>query len=78
MQRKKLIIQEKINQVTKRIEMPLLQFTDKVVDDPVAAQKQISMTLTVQKTVEIPQLQITDEVVEVAVVLVVCRFHKHR
>ena len=29
-QRMKPIIQEKINQVTKRIKMPLLQFTDKV------------------------------------------------
>ena len=69
-QRKKPIIQEKINQVTKRVEIPELQFTDKVVDNPVVAQRQISME-TVQKSMEIPQLQITDKVIDVPVVSVV-------
>ena len=35
-------------------EVPLLQFTDKVVDIPVVAQRQISMVQTVQKSIEIP------------------------
>ena len=35
----KHVVPEKINQETKRIKMPLLQFTDKVVDNPVVAQR---------------------------------------
>ena len=73
-----------INQVTRHIEIPMLQiikktvevpevpplqFTDKVADNPVVAQRQISMILTVQKSIEIPQLQITDEVIDVPVVV---------
>ena len=54
------IIQDKINQETKRIETSLLYFNDKVVDIPVVAQKQISMILTVQKNIEISQLQVED------------------
>ena len=68
-QRKKPIFQEKINQVTKHVEIPELEFTDKVVDNPVVAQRQISME-TVQKSMEIPQLQITDKVIDVTVVSV--------
>ena len=68
--RQKPIIQEKINQVTKHVEIPELQFTDKVVDVPVVAQKQISMTLIVQKNIEISQLQIDDKVVDVPVIQV--------
>ena len=37
-------------------EVPLLQFTDKV-DNPVVAQRQISMVLAVQRSLEISQLQ---------------------
>ena len=84
-QRTKLVIQEKINQETKRIEIPLWQFMNKVVDIPVVAQrqisevidvpvvaqKQISMTLTVQKNIEISQLQVDDKMVVVPVMLVV-------
>ena len=69
-QRMKPIIQEKINQETKQIKIPLSQFTDKVVDNPVVAQRQISME-TVQKSIETPQLQYCDEVVDVPAVLVV-------
>ena len=69
-QRKKPIIQEKINQVTKHVEVPLSQFTDKVVDKPVVTQRQISMDQTVQKITEIPQLQFADHVNDVPVVLV--------
>ena len=67
----KPIIQEKIDQVTKHVEIPELQFTDKVVDVPVVAQKQISMTLTVQQNIEISQLQVDDKMVDVPVMLVV-------
>ena len=66
----KTIIQEKINHVTKQVEVPLSQFNDKVVDIPVVALRQIS-TETVQKTIEIPQLQCIDEVIDVPAVLVV-------
>ena len=63
-QRKKPIIQEKINQVTKHVavpEVPLSQFTDKVIDKLVVAQRQIPMVQAVQRTMEIPQLQCVDE-----------------
>ena len=49
-------IQEKINQETKRIEVPPLQLVDKAVDIPVAAQRQAHMNQMVQKTIEISQL----------------------
>ena len=41
-QRKKFIIQEKINQEIKPVEFPQAQFLDKAVDIPVVAQRQIS------------------------------------
>ena len=63
-QRKKPIIQEKINQVTKHVEIPFPQFTDKVVDKFVVVQRQISTVLIVQKNMEISQLQVNDEVVD--------------
>ena len=66
----KSIIQEKINPVTKHVEVPLSQFTGKAMNIPVVAQRQIS-TETVQKTIEIPQLQCIDEVIDVPAVLVV-------
>ena len=71
MQRMKPIIQEKINQETKRIEVPPLQFMDKAVDTPVVAQRQAHMNEMVQKIIEIHQLQYTDDVVGVPVVSVV-------
>ena len=52
-------------------EIPELQFTDKVVDIPVVAQRQIRMNQEVQKTIEIPQLQDADKVVDVPVLSVV-------
>ena len=67
----KTIIQEKINQVTKHVEVPLSQFTDKVVDIPVVAQRQISTVHDKFKTAEIPQLQIPDDVIDVPAVSVV-------
>ena len=62
-------VQHVVNTV--EAEMLVTQFTDKVVDIPVVAQRQISMVLTVQKSIEISQLQITDEVIDVPVVSVV-------
>ena len=53
----KHIIQEKINQESKRIEIPPLQFMDEAIDIPVVAQRQAHMNKMVQKTIEISQLQ---------------------
>ena len=64
----KPIIQEKINPVTKHVEVSLSQFTDKAMDIPVVAQRQISRE-TVQKSTEIPQLRYCDQVVDVPVKL---------
>ena len=67
----KPIIQEKINQVTKHVEVQLSQFTDKVVDIPVVVQRQIPIVIrTVQKTTDIPQLPCIDKVMTVPVGLV--------
>ena len=64
-------IQEKINQVTKHVEVPLVQFLDKVDEIPVVAQRQIPiMVQTIQKTTDIPQLQCIDKVIDVPVVSV--------
>ena len=58
----KPIIQEKINRVTKHVEVQLSQFTD---DIPVVVQRQIPIVVqTVQKTIESSQLQDMDEVVD--------------
>ena len=55
-QRKKLDIQRKINQVTKHIEIPQSQHTDKVVDVPLVAQSLVPTFQTAQKAVEVPQV----------------------
>ena len=47
-QRKKPIVQEKINQVTKHIDVPQVQFLDKADDMPVAVQRQVYMTPEIQ------------------------------
>ena len=54
-QRMKPVIQEKISQVIKHTDFPLLQFLSKVVDMPVVGQQQASMV--VEKTVEIPEIR---------------------
>ena len=78
----KHITQEKINQVTRHVETPLLQivkktcevpelqFINKAVNTHVVAQRQIRMNRKVHKTIEVPQLQHTDQVVDVPVVMV--------
>ena len=72
-ERPKLIketVQEKINQVTKHIKIPLVQFLNKVDDMPVAVQRQIPMVQTVEETKETPQLQVIDKVIDDPVVQV--------
>ena len=82
----KHVVREKINQETKRIEIPP-QFMDKAIDIPVVAQRQVPQVHVVKKTVEdpqfeivqktvenpetVPQLRVADKVVDVPVVLVV-------
>ena len=76
---------EKHNQVTRHVEIPLLQtvkktvdvpevpplqVTDKVIDKLVLAQRQISKVQTVQTKTEIPKLQYCDEVIDVPAVFV--------
>ena len=63
-QRKKPIIQEKINQVTKHMKIPQAQFLDKANDMLVDVQRQIPVAQTMQKTMEVPLLQFTDKVVD--------------
>ena len=68
-QRKKFIIQEKINRETKPIEFPQMQFLDKAGDIPVVVQRQVSMAQTMQKAMEVPLSQFTDKVVDKPVVV---------
>ena len=49
-QRKKAIDQEKINQVTKHIDVPQVQFLDKADDMPVVVQRQVYMTPEIQRS----------------------------
>ena len=67
-QRKKPIIQEKINQGTKLIEFSQAQFLDEAGDMPVVVQRQVSMAQTVQKAMEVAPLQSVNKVVDVPVV----------
>ena len=66
-QRKWPVIQEKMNQVTKPIEFPQMQFLDKAGDMLVGMQRHVLMAQTVQKTVEVPPLQFTDKVSDILV-----------
>ena len=59
-QRMKPNFQEKINQETKWIEVPPLQFMDKAIDIPVVAQRQVPQVHVV-KTVEDPQFEIVEK-----------------
>ena len=63
-QRMKPTMQEKINQDTKRIEIPPMQFMDKTIDIPVVAQKQVPQVHVVKKTVEDPQFENVQKTVE--------------
>ena len=60
----KPIINEKINQVTKHVEIPQLQITDKVVDVPVVLVVPVPQVRVVKKTVEGPQFQIVEKTAE--------------
>ena len=66
-QRMKPIIQEKINQATKHIKIPQVQFLDKADDMLVDVQRQIPVAQTLQKTMEVPPSQCTDKVVNIPV-----------
>ena len=78
-QRKKPIIQEKINQVTEHVkvpqvqvmaetaEIPQAQFLNKAGDMLVGMQRHVLMAQTVQKTVEVPPLQFTGKVSDILV-----------
>ena len=68
-QRKKFIIQEKINRGTKPIVFPQAQFLDKAGDILVVVQRQVSTAQTVQKAMEVPLSQFTDKVVDKPVVV---------
>ena len=54
--------------VQKTVEIPQVQFLNKVVDIPVVVQRQVPMVQKVQKTLEVPQLQFIDKVVDIPVV----------
>ena len=56
-QRKKPVIQEKINQMTMNVEISQIHYIDKVVDVLGVMQKQVPAIQKVQKTVEVPQVQ---------------------
>ena len=61
-------IQEKINQVTKHIKIPQVQFLDKADDMLVDVQRQISVAQTMQRTMEVPPSHVTDKVSDIPVV----------
>ena len=48
--------------------MPKVQFLERVVDVPVAIQRQVPTIPSVQKTVEVPQIQYVDKIVDAPVV----------
>jgi len=50
------------------VEVPQVQYIDRVVDVPVVKQRQVPSVQKVQKTVEVPQVQYIVKVVDVPVV----------
>ena len=64
----KPIIQEKINQVTKHVEVPLSQFTGKVVDIPVVARREVSQSQYLDQVVDVPAVLVVEQVPHVHVV----------
>ena len=67
-QRMKPIIQEKINQTTKHIKIPQVQFLDKADDMLVDVQRQAPVAQTKQKTMEVPLSQFTGNAMDIPVV----------
>ena len=53
--------------MTHDLEVPQVQYTDRIVAVSVAAQRRVLTSQTVQKTVEVPQVQVPDRVVGVHV-----------
>ena len=62
MQRMEPIIKEKINQATKHIKIPQVQFLDKADDKLVDVQRQMPVAQTMQETMEVSPLQFNDKV----------------
>ena len=51
-----------------KVEVPQVQYTDKIVDVPVVAQRQVSTFQTVQRTGEVPHVQFLDRAADVSVI----------
>ena len=66
-----LILKEYVDRmkVQKTMEVPQVQYIDKIVDVPVVAQRQVSTIQTVQRTVEVPQQRIHERLVEETIVM---------
>ena len=62
-------------QTVQTVEVPLLQFINKVVDTLVVVQRRVHVNRSVQETIEFHQLHGTDDVVDLLVVLVVQCLH---
>ena len=58
-----------IMKVQKTVEVPQVQYIDKIVDVPVVAQRHVLTSQSVQKTVEVSQVQFPDRVVGVLVMM---------
>ena len=56
-----------VQRVQKSMEMPVVQFSDRVVDMLVVTQRQVPMIPNVQNTVEVPQIQYVDKIVDAPV-----------
>merc|ERR1712083_283732 len=56
-----------IQKMGRTVEVPQIQYIDRVVDVPVVKQRQVPSIQKVQRTVEVPQVQYIDRVVDVPV-----------
>ena len=56
-----------VEKVQRSVEVPQVEYEDKVVEVPVAKQVNVPMVQTVQREVQVPQVQYVDKVVEVPV-----------
>merc|ERR1712066_778885 len=52
-----------IQKIQKTVEVPQVQYVDRIVDVPVVKQRQVPAIQKLQKTVEVPQVQYIDRVV---------------
>ena len=56
------------NQVTKHVEVPLSQFSGKVVDIPVVARREVSQSQYLDQVVDVPAVLVVEQVPHVHVV----------